>query len=36
MDEYFPIKLKSEFIGFEVYTVTELKWNGLENGKLLR
>lgn len=36
LDENFPVKLKSEFAGFDVYTVTELKWNGFKNGKLLR
>jgi hypothetical protein len=36
LDENFPVKLNSDFVGFEVYTVSELKWNGLKNGKLLR
>lgn len=35
-DENFPFKLKSDFVGFEVSTVTELKWNGFKNGKLLK
>lgn len=36
LDENLPIKLKSYFSDeFIVYTVREMKWSGIKNGKLL-
>lgn len=37
LDENLPVNLKKEF-GFqhEVYTVIEMKWNGVKNGNLLQ
>jgi len=35
LDENFPVKLKSEFKGFEVFTVAEMNWKGKKNGELL-
>ncbi|MFZ1320286.1 MAG: DUF5615 family PIN-like protein [Ignavibacteria bacterium] len=35
LNENFPFKLKEDFLGFEVYTVTELNGKGFKNGKLL-
>lgn len=36
LDECVTKKLKSRLAEFEVYTVTEMDWNGLKNGHLLR
>lgn len=35
LDENLPKKLKIDFPSHEVYTVRELKWNGIKNGSLL-
>ena len=35
LDECVTKKLKSYLTEFEVYTVTELGWGGVKNGKLL-
>lgn len=35
LDECVTKRLKHHLQEFEVYTVTEMKWNGLKNGKLL-
>ena len=35
LDENVPVKLKEDFSEFEVYTVSELKWNGFKNGMLI-
>lgn len=36
LDENFPVKLKEDFLEYEVHTVTEMKWNSLKNGNLLK
>lgn len=35
-DENVQKRLKKEFEGFEVFTVKEMDWSGIENGKLLQ
>jgi hypothetical protein len=35
LDECVTKKLKSQLLDFEVYTVSELGWNGVKNGKLM-
>ena len=35
LDECLPKRLKSSFQDFEVYTVSELGWSGVKNGKLM-
>jgi len=35
LDECIPKKLKSSLKDFEVYTVPELGWSGVKNGKLM-
>jgi hypothetical protein len=35
LDECLPRKLKYEFVGDEVKTVSEMGWSGLKNGVLL-
>ena len=35
LDENLPRQLKKDFEDHEVYTVTEMGWNGKENGELL-
>ena len=35
LDENLPKKLKLQFPLHEVFTVRELKWNGIKNGSLL-
>lgn len=35
LDENLPGKLKNDFVGFEAYTVRDMNWNGISNGKLL-
>jgi len=35
LDECVTKKLKAHLKEFEVYTVTEMKWGGVKNGKLL-
>jgi predicted nuclease of predicted toxin-antitoxin system len=36
LDENLPKKLKLDFTEFDIYTVREKNWNGIENGKLLQ
>jgi hypothetical protein len=36
LDECMPKKLRDFFTGHEVFTVTQMKWNGLRNGRLIR
>jgi len=36
LDENVPKKLKRDLAEFEVYTVTDKKWNGIKNGELLK
>lgn len=36
IDENLPIKLKNKINGYEIFTVRDMKWNGLKNGELLR
>ena len=36
LDECIPRPLKSEFPGYDVYTVQEMNWAGLKNGELLK
>lgn len=36
IDECLPRKLKHEFVGHEVFTVSDMGWAGLKNGTLLR
>ena len=35
LDENLPEALKKEFIDFEIYSVTDMKWNSKKNGELL-
>lgn len=35
LDECVTKRLKPYLHGFEVYTVSEMKWNGIKNGKLM-
>jgi predicted nuclease of predicted toxin-antitoxin system len=35
LDECVTKKLKSHLSGFEVYTVNEMRWSGVKNGKLM-
>jgi len=35
LDENFPVKLKSDFTGLDVFTVDEMNWKGKKNGELL-
>ena len=35
LDENLPKKLKTVFPTYKVYTVREMKWNGIKNGALL-
>ena len=35
LDECVTKRLKPHLAGFEVYTVSEMKWNGIKNGKLM-
>ena len=35
LDECVNKRLKSHLNGFEVYTVNEMKWSGVKNGKLM-
>lgn len=36
LDENLPKRLKQDFIGHEVFTVGDKKWNGVKNGELLK
>jgi predicted nuclease of predicted toxin-antitoxin system len=36
LDENLPKKLKIDFPEHEIYTVSEMKWNGKKNGELLK
>ncbi|MDQ2792610.1 MAG: hypothetical protein M3Y12_01180 [Bacteroidota bacterium] len=36
LDENLPKRLKSDFPAHEVYTVWEMHWNGIKDGKLLK
>ena len=35
LDECVTKRLKPHLPGYEVFTVTEMRWNGIKNGKLL-
>ena len=35
LDECITKRLKPHLIEFEVFTVSEMKWNGIKNGKLM-
>lgn len=35
LDENLPIKLKYKLVPFEVYSVHDMSWKGVKNGKLL-
>lgn len=36
LDECLPKKLKQHLLDFDVQTVTEMKWNSVKNGKLMK
>jgi predicted nuclease of predicted toxin-antitoxin system len=36
LDENLPHRLRRLLVGHDVYTVTFMRWNGIENGELLR
>lgn len=36
LDENLPKRLKNDFREFEIYTIANLGWNGVTNGKLLQ
>ena len=36
LDENLPKRLKADFSNHEVYTVRDMNWNGVKNGKLLQ
>lgn len=36
LDKNLPKRLKTDFLAYEVYTVREMGWNGINNGKLLQ
>lgn len=36
LDENLPKKLKMDFLDFEIYTVSDMKWNSKKNGELLK
>jgi predicted nuclease of predicted toxin-antitoxin system len=36
LDECLPIRLKQYLTGFEAYTVYEMGWSSLKNGKLMQ
>jgi predicted nuclease of predicted toxin-antitoxin system len=36
LDENLPRRLKSDFEGYEIYTVRDRGWNGIKNGELLQ
>jgi predicted nuclease of predicted toxin-antitoxin system len=35
LDENLPHRLRSLLVGHDVYTVSYMKWSGIENGELL-
>ena len=35
LDECVTKRLKPYLAGFEVFTISEMKWNGVENGELM-
>jgi predicted nuclease of predicted toxin-antitoxin system len=35
LDENLPHRLRSLIVGHDVFTVTFMRWNGIDNGKLL-
>ncbi len=35
LDENLPIKLKYHLIGYDIYTVRDMNWDGYKNGHLL-
>lgn len=35
LDENIDVNLKNEFAGYDIKTVKDNGWNGIENGKLL-
>jgi hypothetical protein len=36
LDECIPVRLKQYLPGFEVYTVSEMGWTSLKNGRLMK
>ncbi len=36
LDENLPIKLKFKIIDYKVFTVRDMNWNSVKNGKLLK
>ncbi len=36
LDENLPKKLKQDFANHEIFTVREMRWDGIENGELLK
>jgi len=36
IDENLPIKLKAGLTGYNVFTVRDMNWNSVKNGKLLK
>ncbi len=36
LDENLPKQLKNDFIEHEIYHITDLRWNGIKNGELLK
>ncbi len=36
LDENLPKRLKQDFIGHEMYHITDKNWNGIKNGELLK
>jgi len=36
LDENLPEQLKNDFFEYEIYHITDLQWNGIKNGELLK
>ena len=36
LDESLPKQLKNDFVEHEIYHITDLRWNGIKNGELLK
>lgn len=36
LDKNLPKQLKNDFIEHEIYHITDLRWNGIKNGELLK
>jgi predicted nuclease of predicted toxin-antitoxin system len=36
LDENLPKQLKNDFVEHEIYHITDLRWNGIKNGELLK